>query len=82
MFKCLYVYQIHRIEYTDILYLEGLKDYVRRFTVNSTKSIIFHATMKSVEEELPSNQFMVNVTKSSNLRKLLIDNIFISLYRR
>lgn len=51
-------YQIHRIEYSDILYLEGLKDYVKLYTENATNPIVFHATMKSVEEKLPSNEFM------------------------
>lgn len=51
-------YQIKRIEYDDILYIEGLKDYVKLFTVNSSKPIIFHATMKSIEAKLPSDKFM------------------------
>lgn len=51
-------YQIQRIEYNDILYIEGLKDYVKLFTETSSKPIVFHATMKSIEEKLPSNKFM------------------------
>lgn len=51
-------YQIHRVEYADILYLEGLKDYVKLYTINGSKPIVFHATMKSIEEKLPSNEFM------------------------
>lgn len=51
-------YQIHRIEYADILYFEGLKDYVKLYTRNSTKPIVFHATMKSVAEKLPASDFM------------------------
>jgi DNA-binding LytR/AlgR family response regulator len=51
-------YQIHRIEYNDILYVEGLKDYVKLYTESSSNPIVFHATMKSIEEKLPSNNFM------------------------
>lgn len=51
-------YQIQRIEYSDILYLEGLKDYVKLYTESASKPIVFHATMKSVEEKLPSSKFM------------------------
>jgi DNA-binding LytR/AlgR family response regulator len=51
-------YQIHRIEYNDILYIEGLKDYVKLYLEGSSKPTVFHATMKSVEEKLPSNKFM------------------------
>ena len=51
-------YQIHRIEYAHILYVEGLKDYVKLYTENTLKPIVFHATMSSVEEKLPSTDFM------------------------
>lgn len=51
-------YQIHRIEFKDILYFEGLKDYVRLHIEGRSKSIIFHSTMKSLEEKLASDRFM------------------------
>ena len=51
-------YQIHRIEFDDILYFEGLKDYVKLYIKSSSKSIIFHSTMKSLEEKLPLDRFM------------------------
>ncbi|BAX79119.1 LytR/AlgR family response regulator transcription factor [Labilibaculum antarcticum] len=51
-------YQIQRIEYDDILYAEGLKDYVKLHTLSSSKPIVFHATMKSLEEKLPTDRFM------------------------
>jgi len=51
-------YQIHRIEYDDILYLEGLKDYIKLYTESSPKPIVFHATLKSAEEKLPTDKFM------------------------
>jgi len=51
-------YQIHRIEFSDILYFEGLKDYVKLYIEESSKSIVFHSTMKSLEEKLPADRFM------------------------
>lgn len=51
-------YQIHRIEFSDILYFEGLKDYVKLYIEGSLKSIVFHSTMKSLEEKLPLDKFM------------------------
>ena len=51
-------YQIQRIEYKDILYIEGLKDYVKLYAESSSKPIVFHATMKSLEEKLPADKFM------------------------
>lgn len=51
-------YQIHRIEFDDILYFEGLKDYVKLYIEGTSKSIVFHLTMKSLEEKLPSDLFM------------------------
>lgn len=51
-------YQIHRIDYNDILYIEGLKDYVKLYTESSSKPIVFLATMKSLEEKLPTDKFM------------------------
>lgn len=51
-------YQIHRIEFDNILYFEGLKDYVKLYVDGASKSIVFHSTMKSLEEKLPSEKFM------------------------
>lgn len=51
-------YQIHRIEFNDILYFEGLKDYVKLYVEGLSKSIVFHSTMKSLEEKLPLERFM------------------------
>jgi DNA-binding LytR/AlgR family response regulator len=51
-------YQIHRIEFSDILYFEGLKDYVKLYVESSSTAIVFHSTMKSLEEKLPLDKFM------------------------
>ncbi|MBN8822419.1 MULTISPECIES: LytTR family DNA-binding domain-containing protein [unclassified Spirosoma] len=54
-------YRLQRISLSDILYCEGLKDYVSIYTV--TERILALQTMKSLEEKLPSIQF-VRVHKS------------------
>ena len=51
-------YQLKRINYNDILYFEGLKDYVQIFMTSSKTPVIFHSTMKSIEEKLPRDKFM------------------------
>lgn len=51
-------YQVKRIDYSDILYFEGLKDYVKLYIQSADKPIVFHSTMKSLEEKLPTDRFM------------------------
>jgi DNA-binding LytR/AlgR family response regulator len=50
--------QIKKVNYSDILFFEGLKDYIKLFTKSSKKAIVFHATMKAVEAKLPLDKFM------------------------
>ncbi len=54
-------YKIQKINLSDILYIEGLKDYVSIYTNN--ERILTLQTMKKMEEMLPSNRF-VRVHKS------------------
>ncbi len=51
-------YLVKRINYSEILYIEGLKDYVKLYIESSSKPIVFHSTMKSLEEKLPTDLFM------------------------
>lgn len=41
-----------------ILYIEGLKDYVKIWVAHETKPIVTHTSLKKLEEELPSDKFM------------------------
>lgn len=50
--------QLRRFDYKNILYFEGLKDYIKLFVKNSKTPIVFHATLKAVEEKLPADRFM------------------------
>lgn len=47
-----------QINIHDILYIEGLKDYVKIFLENSDKSIMTLLSMKTIEQALPASQFM------------------------
>lgn len=52
-------YQLVRIAYTDILYIEGLKDYVKLYRQSDPdKPVLSLTSLKSLEEKLPTNQFM------------------------
>lgn len=51
-------YKIKRINFNGILYIEGLKDYVKVFIQNSDKPILSITTMKLLETKLPETKFM------------------------
>ena len=44
--------------YTLILYIEGLKDYVKIYLKDNAKPILTLMSLKKLEEELPSENFM------------------------
>lgn len=50
-------YHLVKLSFSDILYINGLCDYVRIFTTNS-RPIIAHMTMKAIFERLPEGRFM------------------------
>lgn len=56
-------YSLVKIKLADVTYIEGLKDYIKIHLTTSNRPVITRLTMKSVEERLPSNQF-VRVHKS------------------
>ena len=51
-------YQLVRIALNDILYFEGLKDYVRVELTNAGKPILSLTSLKALEEKLPPKHFM------------------------
>lgn len=50
--------EYRQVAIQDILYVSGLKDYVKFYLSEGQKPLITHLTMKAVEEMLPSEQFM------------------------
>ena len=51
-------YKLVQIELKKILYIEGLKDYIKIYLEDSPKPILSLMSMKSMEELLPANHFM------------------------
>jgi two-component system, LytTR family, response regulator LytT len=51
-------YKIIRINFNDILYIEGMKDYVKVFLKNEPKPVLSINSMKSLEGKLPESKFM------------------------
>jgi DNA-binding LytR/AlgR family response regulator len=51
-------YKLIKIDLKDVLYIEGLKDYVKIYQENTTKPIMTLMSMKSLEEILPKQKFM------------------------
>jgi DNA-binding LytR/AlgR family response regulator len=50
--------EYRQITLSQILYVSGMKDYVMFYLEGERRPLITHLTMKSVEEMLPSSQFM------------------------
>ena len=67
-------YKLHRIEYNDILLIEGLDDYVQIHLADQTK-IVALLSMKSILEKLPNQQF-VRVHRSYIIPVKKIKSIF------
>lgn len=64
-------YKIKRINFNDILYIEGLKDYVKVFTQNASKPLLSLTSLKLLESKLPDSKFMrVHRSFIVNLEKI------------
>lgn len=51
-------YQLVRIALNEILYIEGLKDYVKVYVQNVEKPLLSLTSLKALEEKLPSKRFL------------------------
>jgi DNA-binding LytR/AlgR family response regulator len=51
-------YKIKRINFDDIIYIEGLKEYVKVYTRDDPKPILSLASLKLLEIKLPPEKFM------------------------
>ncbi len=72
--------KLMKVKYDDIIYIEGLKDYV--IIRNTNSRVITLQTMKSLEEKLPSKMFkrvhrsyIVNVEKINSITGNMIEVI-------
>ncbi|MDF9798054.1 two-component system response regulator LytT [Catalinimonas alkaloidigena] len=50
-------YQLVKINFNDILYIQGLKDYVKVYLYSSNKPLLSLISMKALEDKLPANRF-------------------------
>jgi DNA-binding LytR/AlgR family response regulator len=67
-------YKLIHILYNDILYIEGLKDYVKIYTLNDSRPILSLMSLKTLEEELPADRFM-RVHRSYIIQKNKIESV-------
>ena len=51
-------YRQIKISFSEILYIEGLKDYVKIYLKDNPKPVLTLMSLKKLEEELPSENFM------------------------
>jgi DNA-binding LytR/AlgR family response regulator len=72
-------YKLIKVELKDILYFEGLKDYVKIFLQDIPKPILSLMSLKHLEEQLPADRFMrvhrsyiVNLDKISTIERSFI----------
>ena len=64
-------YKIKRINFQNILYIEGLKEYVKVYTVHSDKPLLSLSSLKILEIKLPVDKFMrVHRSFIVNLEKI------------
>ena len=50
--------RIRRINFSEIHYIEGLKDYVKIWLINEKKPVLSFSTLKALESRLPGDRFM------------------------
>lgn len=68
-------YKLLKINFDDILYIEGLKDYSKIYTTQQTKAVVTLQSLKSFEEKLPSDEF-IRVHRSYIVPLNKIDTIY------
>ena len=51
-------YKIRRINFSEVHYIEGLKDYIKIWLINEKRPVLSLTTLKSVEAKLPAEKFM------------------------
>src|ERR1043165_3460844 len=51
-------YSLVKVNFNEIKFVEGLKDYIKIHLKNTQRAIITRMPMKTIEEELPGNKFL------------------------
>jgi DNA-binding LytR/AlgR family response regulator len=65
--------KLHKVQLSDILYIEGMKEYVVFYTTQ--QKLVIHASLKSLEARLPEDGFL-RVHKSYIVNKNKVSNMF------
>jgi len=61
-------YSLLKVVFKDVIYIEGLKDYIKIHLKSTTKPIVARMSMKLIEEQLPASIF-IRVQKSYIISK-------------
>ena len=81
-------YRIKRINFNDIQYIEGLKDYVKVYIQNEPKPVLSLTSLKLLETKLPESKFMrvhrsfiVNLEKVDTIERsrIIFGKVFIPI---
>jgi two-component system LytT family response regulator len=67
-------YSLVKVVFSDIMWVEGLKDYLKIHLRSTSKPLVARMTMKAIEEQLPSVMF-VRVQKSFIVSKNYITSV-------
>lgn len=79
-------YKLVKMAFEDILYVEGLKDYIKIYLSDGRKPVMSLMNMKTLEDNLPSNVFMrvhrsfiVNIAKVDMIDRgrIVVGDMFI-----
>lgn len=65
-------YRLLRIELASILYIEGLKDYVKIYIADEQNPVLSLMSIKSLEEELPDSFMRVHRSFIVNIEKIKV----------
>lgn len=51
-------HQLVRVDFADILYIEGLKDYIKLYLKSKDRPLITHSSLKKIADKIPSGDFL------------------------
>ena len=67
-------YSLLKVIFGDVIYVEGLKDYVKIHLKSTNKPVVARMSLKGLEEELPASQF-VRIHKSFIVSKNFVTSV-------
>jgi len=67
-------YSLVKVVFSDIMWIEGLKDYLKIHLKSTSRPLVVRMTMKAIEEELPPSMF-VRVQKSFIVSKEFVTSV-------